>query len=668
MISPLTDLPRFVGAGVDPGLVTLIEKECRRALTEGTLAACAPADPENGLERSVLLAIAPDEAVFERAVSQPFIGLVEIDPEEPIADTIALITGYLSECDWFFNVSSRHMFGSTLTGQVSARLCQEADLIEDKEHRVLTVLTEAVSNAIIHGNLELQSPDLDSLDAIDAFHAEIGKRLADPVFGRRRVCLRAWRDLACLSIDVMDQGNGYDTSFLEDRISAEMSGVSSKKTGRGLLAIHKFADDVTVDQDGRRSRFRFYVGERDQGPAAARLDDIEADIHKQLAPATQASRILLVDDEPLLLGVMNIHLQNAGFTDVKQAGNGEEAWACIQETPPDIAIIDLEMPGMNGLDLLRVMMGKREYRDIPVIVASAHDSTKLRNSVMSLGAEDFLTKPLDAGLLVERVRRHLENRVLIKELRRYRLRVHQELEAARVMQEGLLPPEDQVEGLRETYGVTLRSHYRTSSELGGDWWGLHPAGPERFAIYTVDFAGHGVGAAINTFRLHTVMDDLLSRDDDPAELLDILNQRLVDLIPRGQFATMLFGFAHPKTNTFSYAAAGSPGPIYGQRGSTKVHVGESSGIPLGISNKATYTNHTIQVPENGFLFLYSDALIETDGVGGTPPLEVDGLMRLVSGVAGDDDTSSPLRRILDQFYAGAELPLKDDLTAIWLER
>ena len=111
-----------------------------------------------------------------------------------------------------------------------------------------------------------------------------------------------------------------------------------------------------------------------------------------------------------------------------------------------------------------------------------------------------------------------------------------------------------------TYGVRLDWHYQPSSELGGDWWGVHAIDDDKFSVFVVDFSGHGVGSAINTFRMHTVLDDLKSLSARPAQYLSVLSDMLFSLLPRGQFATMLYAVVDVLENTVVYASAGHTAP------------------------------------------------------------------------------------------------------------
>jgi len=128
-------------------------------------------------------------------------------------------------------------------------------------------------------------------------------------------------------------------------------------------------------------------------------------------------RILLVDDSPLVQATLSRWLVAADY-DVASAGSGEEALAAIAAHPPDLILLDLLMPGMGGLDMCRTLKGSDATSRIPVVVLTDADSSDNRIRSLEIGAEEFLTKPVDHAELLARVRsllraKHLSDRLLL---------------------------------------------------------------------------------------------------------------------------------------------------------------------------------------------------------------------------------------------------------------
>jgi DNA-binding response OmpR family regulator len=109
--------------------------------------------------------------------------------------------------------------------------------------------------------------------------------------------------------------------------------------------------------------------------------------------------ILLVDDEPVVRDVLSRYLTREGYT-VSEAADGEEALSAIRSDPPQAVVLDLMLPRLSGLDVLRAL---RLNGDLPVIILSARASERERIQGLQLGADDYVVKPYSPGEVVARV-------------------------------------------------------------------------------------------------------------------------------------------------------------------------------------------------------------------------------------------------------------------------
>jgi len=117
----------------------------------------------------------------------------------------------------------------------------------------------------------------------------------------------------------------------------------------------------------------------------------------------QPARILIVDDERQNRQLLTVMLTPEGF-DLRTAASGEEALAMVAEQPPDLILLDIMMPGMDGYQVTGRIKANLATRNIPVIMITALDDREARMHGLSAGAEDFLTKPVDRAELCVRVR------------------------------------------------------------------------------------------------------------------------------------------------------------------------------------------------------------------------------------------------------------------------
>ncbi|HSJ58299.1 MAG TPA: response regulator transcription factor [Anaerolineae bacterium] len=119
------------------------------------------------------------------------------------------------------------------------------------------------------------------------------------------------------------------------------------------------------------------------------------------------ARILVVDDEPPIVDVLVYNLQRAHY-DVDVAYDGQQALDQARRHPPDLVILDLMLPGVDGLDVCRAL---RRERDVPIIMLTARDSEVDRVVGLELGADDYVVKPFSVRELMARVKNVLRRTV-----------------------------------------------------------------------------------------------------------------------------------------------------------------------------------------------------------------------------------------------------------------
>ena len=140
---------------------------------------------------------------------------------------------------------------------------------------------------------------------------------------------------------------------------------------------------------------------------------------------TDKPTILVVDDEARNLRLMEAMLIPMGYG-VQLTGNGTEALELISKTPPDVILLDVMMPGMDGYEVARILKSREETQAIPVVMVTALREVEDRVKALEAGADDFLTKPVDKSELTARVRSLVKVKAFHDHMKHYQ----QELEAA----------------------------------------------------------------------------------------------------------------------------------------------------------------------------------------------------------------------------------------------
>jgi CheY-like chemotaxis protein len=116
-----------------------------------------------------------------------------------------------------------------------------------------------------------------------------------------------------------------------------------------------------------------------------------------------AVRILIADDHPDTRLILRDYFEAKGF-DVCEANNGEEALACIRASRPDAVVLDIQMPRMDGIQVLRVVRGDDDLRDLKILALSAHAFAEDVREISNAGADSYLAKPADPRTVIEAVR------------------------------------------------------------------------------------------------------------------------------------------------------------------------------------------------------------------------------------------------------------------------
>jgi sigma-B regulation protein RsbU (phosphoserine phosphatase) len=338
----------------------------------------------------------------------------------------------------------------------------------------------------------------------------------------------------------------------------------------------------------------------------------------------QPASILAVDDTPANLQVLAGMLKDRGYK-VRPVPSGKLALLAARRDPPDLILLDINMPEMNGYEVCERLKADDNLKGIPVIFISALTDQLDKVKAFAKGGVDYLTKPFQLEELHARVETHLKLRRLQIELEETNRRLAKanermsaDLKAAARIQETFLPRE-----VRRVPGTDFAWVYRPCDELAGDGLNVIPLDDCKLGLYVLDVSGHGVAAALLSVTLSRLLSppsepsSILSRDGivqdrfditPPAEVATRLNRLFPFDSPAEQFATMLYGILDATTGEFRYVSAGHPGPVHLPSGADPVIL-ESQGSPIGLADDA-YEDRSVRLSAGDRLYLYSDGVPE----------------------------------------------------------
>ena len=347
-------------------------------------------------------------------------------------------------------------------------------------------------------------------------------------------------------------------------------------------------------------------------------------VQPDIGSGGQAASILIVDDTPANLQVLAGMLKDRGYR-VRPVPSGKLALQAAQRDPPDLILLDINMPDMNGYEVCERLKADERLKGIPIIFISALTEPLDKVKAFSTGGVDYLTKPFHMEELHARVETHLKLRQLRRELENTNRRLEsindrmsRDLEAAAKIQKTFLP------GIApDIPGTEFAWVYRPCDELAGDALNIIPLGRGRVGLYILDVSGHGVASALLSVSLSRLLSapsdpsSILIRDRDvlhspnlipPAEVANRLNQLFPFNIATGQFATLIYGVLDVSSGNFCHVCAGHAGPLHLPVAGPAVIL-ENPGFPIGVADEV-YVERSFHLAPGDRFYLYSDGLTD----------------------------------------------------------
>lgn len=333
----------------------------------------------------------------------------------------------------------------------------------------------------------------------------------------------------------------------------------------------------------------------------------------------ESQQAIVVEDDALERLRLSHLVARAGF-EVREAADVPQALALLAELPVDIVVSDWQLPSLSGLDLCRALAGSPARPHL--IMVTARDGEADLARAIDAGADDFISKPyrsaelsarLHAGRRVVALRRKLIERGdafehALRHRERGQVAVEHELTVAARLQAELLE-----QFSRPWPGIQCERVFRPASRLGGDLFGLLPAGAGHIAFFHLDATGHGVAASLHAFSTVAMLQALVARegaDLDPAAAVRELNLSAAAQSPQAATCTLVVGVVDTQSGLGELCLAGHPHPLLSGPGKQVQPLG-LGGLPLGALEEARYAKTTFRMAPRDKLVLYSDGFVDT---------------------------------------------------------
>lgn len=325
-----------------------------------------------------------------------------------------------------------------------------------------------------------------------------------------------------------------------------------------------------------------------------------------------AANILIVDDRPENLRLLSQMLAEQGHT-VRAVTSGARALAAVRTTLPDLILLDIRMPQLDGFTVCEQLKADPQTRDIPVIFISALDEIQDKVKAFGVGGIDYIIKPFQLEEVLARVNTHLSLRKLQRQLQEANTRFKRELALAGKIQLSILPRE-----LPALKGWQLSAALQPARETSGDFYDVRRLSNGQIAIVIADVVDKGAGAALFMALCCTLLRTYaLEFPEQPDLVMHSVNRRLITDVESNEFVTVFYGVLDPATGTFTYCNAGH-NPPYFIRPNAEIGLQKlpRTGMPLGIVEKETWARAAVQFNPGDRLVLYTDGVIDAENARG----------------------------------------------------
>ncbi|WP_263368222.1 PP2C family protein-serine/threonine phosphatase [Edaphobacter bradus] len=317
----------------------------------------------------------------------------------------------------------------------------------------------------------------------------------------------------------------------------------------------------------------------------------------------EVKTVLLVDDEPANIQIVNSILKDSYKTRI--ATNGAKALELAnQAPPPDLILLDVMMPEMDGYEVCSRLKLADHTRDIPVIFLTGQTEIAEETKGFEVGAVDYIHKPFSPAIVQARVRTHLVLRGIREQLANQLQTIKCEMDTARQIQLSILPRE--VPAIK---GLNIAARYIPMTSVAGDFYDFIRIDEHRIGILVADVSGHGMPAALISSMLKIALDGQTEVATDPARVLAGLNHALCGKF-KGHFVTAVYVVVDTERQSLLYAGAGHPPVIFREQSAGETRDLVENGLFLGCFPQASYTSAEIPFKAGDWGVLYTDGILE----------------------------------------------------------
>jgi sigma-B regulation protein RsbU (phosphoserine phosphatase) len=351
------------------------------------------------------------------------------------------------------------------------------------------------------------------------------------------------------------------------------------------------------------SRCRVEIAGGQQPRIGAEIDPGSLEM-KNSSQRDSRETVLVVDDVPENLAIVSSILKES--CRVLVATSGAKALEIVRELPPpDLILLDVMMPGMDGYKVCNLLKADPGTRDIPVIFLTGQTETSDETHGFEVGAVDYIRKPFSPAIVKARVQTHLVLRGIREQLAQQLLKIQKELETARKIQHSILPRE-----FPKLVGLDIAARYVPMTAVAGDFYDFIAVDDKHIGILVADVSGHGMPAALIASMLKIALADQAPKAADPAEVLTGLNKTLYGKFQH-HYVTAAYAYFDMEEHKIRYAGAAHPPILYRSSPVDSVRQILENGLFLGWFESPAYKAVELDISPGGWCLMYTDGIPET---------------------------------------------------------
>jgi len=450
-----------------------------------------------------------------------------------------------------------------------------------------------------HWQLYLENKDIEFLDPLHRnLHSLAG---SSGLYGCPEMGELA-RKVEIILYQFLNQKSEYSATDLPEVVSSGLSALKHAIDADGSVADNSQALDAVEDDS-----FLFMMG----------------------GMTEKKVRILIAEDDADTREYLRLVLTESGH-DVVEAESGEQAIIQFLREEPDMILMDIIMPGMNGYEATKEIKSLACQKFVPVIFLTSITDDRMLARCIEAGGDDFLNKPFSRVIINSKIAAMQRIKTLHKDLEEYQALNEDEIRQAKHMFEAVL-------GRGGNLPVGVEFWGMAAGNFSGDTQLVYEIPGKRINVLLGDFTGHGLSPAVGTVLASEIFYRMAEQCSSPEEILTEINNSLNNVLPTGKYCAVGFIVVDLESEMLAFFNAGIP-DMYclGVDGNVS-HIVASENMPLGIIKRREEDFELERMPltEVKDIVMYTDGITEAENMDG----EMYGEEALVKSFNADEGDS-----------------------------